>query len=282
MSGPVEPRRRTPARPYARQRKWVSVTTANILDKHLDWAASREAALFAVNHRDEWATLPEPDAVDRIRRHFRGVWDTRAAMGTLIHSVNEAWSWDEEPDLLALIEAAKVRLWKDRELEAVGEANRYVNGLERFWLDFAPVTVATEEVVRDPVRGYIGQRDWVADIGGDRWLLDLKSTAQQDESKGIYVDSWRLQLAAYRHAPEIVLYQPDGTEDGTHPNYPVDRCGVVLLRGDDSYTFYEVQADHAEHSVFLSMLGLHRWVNVDSKKPPARPVIASTNREEAA
>lgn len=276
--GPVTPRRRTPPRPYARQRKWPSVTTCNVLDKHLDWAASREAAMFAVHHFDEWHTLDVDGAVDRIRRHFRGVWDSRAAMGTLIHSVNEAWTWGESPDLLALVTAAAqppnaVRLWQGREGEAVADANRYVNGLERFWLDWQPATVATEEVVRDPdpATGYIGQRDWVADLFGVRWLLDLKTTAQQDEEKGLYPDSWRLQLAAYRGAPEIVLYDTDGNETGTHPNYPVDRCGVVLMRGDDKYTFYEVEADVAELARFRELRSMWQWVNRDAKKPPIRP-----------
>lgn len=276
MSGPVEPRRRTPARPYANKRGGpVSVTTCNVLDKHLDWAAARETAMFAVHHQHEWAGLDPDDAVERVRRHFRGLWDGRAGMGTLVHAVNEAWTWGEDVDLAALVtqmahaDRRPIQVWQGVERETVDMAQGYVNGLERFWIEWQPITVATEEVVRyTGDLPYIGQRDWTADLADtQRWLLDLKTTAQADETKGIYADSWRLQLAAYRHATEIVVYDDAGNEEATHPNYPVDRCGIVLLRGDDTYTFYEVQAGEAEWDRFMQLRALYEWVARESKVP---------------
>jgi hypothetical protein len=270
-------RHRNGHRPYARKRNGPpSVTT--ILDAMatpgLEWGSAKETALFAVHHQDEWTHLDPDVAVNKLRRHFRGVWDGRADVGTAVHHINEAWTWGEDADVPP---------------ELVG----YVDGLERFWRDFQPETVATEEVVRYPDGNlsYIGQRDWVADLGGDRWLLDIKTTAQQDADKGVYPDSWRLQLAAYRWATEIVLYDEKNKEVGTVPNYPVDRCGVIHLRGDGDYTLYELQAGKAEWERFLQLRRVWTWVNKEASVPAPAPVLAptdltvtltDTNREGAA
>lgn len=275
---PISPRRRTPPRPYARQRQYTSVTTyLGAMGKDgLQHAAAKEVAAFAVDQYDEWRYLERDDAVDRLRKHFVGLWDGRAAMGTLVHAVNEAWTWGETVDIDALVDEAAnrdkrpVRIWQGRERFVAQEAQGYVDGLERFWNDFQPTTVATEEVVRDPSKTtpYIGQRDWTADLGPERWLLDMKCTANQDESKGYYWDSWRLQLAAYRFAPEIVLYDDEGNESETLPNYSVDRCGVVHLRGNGHYAFFDVQAGPAELATFTALCGLHRWMKDGCRKPP--------------
>lgn len=278
---PLDPRRKTPARPYARQRKYKSVTTLlGAMGKDgLQHAAAKETAAFAFDGFDEWHRLERETAVDRMRKHFVGLWDGRAAMGTLVHSVNEAWTWGETVDIADLVneaaerESRPVRIWQGRERFVVSEVAGYVDGLERFWHDFGPATIATEEVVRDTTCDvpYIGQRDWTADlrVSGEtsRWLLDLKTTANQNEDKGFYWDSWRLQLAAYRLAPEIVLYDDEGTETGTAPNYPVDRCGVLHLRGGGHYAFFEVQAGPAELATFADVCRVHMWMKDGCRKP---------------
>lgn len=284
---PLDPRRRTPARPYAGKRGVLSVTTVlDALGKPgLPWGAARETAIFAVLHREEWESLAEVEAIDRLRKHHRGLWDGRAAMGTLVHRVNEAWTWGETADVDELVrdiaaEKAGPKIWRGQEDVVVDDAAGYIDGLERFWTDFAPVTVATEEVVRFTAAGksyeYIGQRDWVAEIDGKRLLLDIKTTARQlvdgdDLDQGTYFDSWRLQLAAYALANEIVDYDADGNETGTHPNYPVEGCAVLHLRGDGAYTLWQVQAGAEEQSLFLRLVDIHRWLTDGHKKPPSVP-----------
>lgn len=274
---PVTPRRRTPARPYANKRNApVSITTAiSVLSKPLEWGASKEAAIFATMHRDELAQLSDDDSIDRIRRHFRGVWDGRAGIGTLVHAVNEAWTWGEtvdisaEVDRLANARTRAVKIWQGHEPEVVAVAGPYIDGLERFWNDFAPTTIATEEVVRhavEPEAPYIGQRDWVADCRGRRLLLEIKTTANQDGDKGLYWDSWRLQLAAQRFASHIVTYNDDGIEDGACLNYPVDACAVLHLRGDGRYQLFEVEVGPSEHYQFLKLVDLHAWLNGPGKR----------------
>lgn len=272
-------RRRTPARPYARQRTYPSVTTViGVMDKPgLRWGAAKETALFAYFHRDEWEQLAEGDAIERIRKHHDVLWSARAGIGTLLHSVNEAWSWDEDADLAELIAGMDraPKLWEGQPDVAIAEVQPYVDGLELFWNDWQPQTLGTEEVVRfpDKVTGYIGQTDWRAVLGDTVWRLDLKTTAKTEEDSAIYTDSWRPQLAAYDRAPEIVYYTAEGVEDGTAVNERAERFGIVHLRGDGGYHLVEIAADDTAFEAFMAMRRLYAWGR-EHKKPAPKVIEA--------
>lgn len=291
-------RQRTPTRPYGGKRGGPpSVTTvlAAMAVPGLPWAAAKETAMFAVEKPEEWQGLAPEDAVARLYRHHRGIWDGRAEMGTLVHAVNEAWTWGEEVDLDTLVDGAAnrdkkaVKSWQGREALVVGDLAGYVDGLERFWCDFSPVTVATEEVVRyrrDKKAIYIGQRDWVAELEGlpGRTLIDIKTTAQQDAEKGWYPESWRLQGAAYRYANEIVDYDAEGNETGTRPNYTVERFAILHMRGDGDYELVEYRAAGDEHGTFLRLVTVYEWMTKGAKTPEGVRLnpIAVPNESEAA
>lgn len=272
-------RRRTPPRPYAKQRTYPSVTTViGVMDKPgLSWGAAKETALFAYFQRDEWEGLDEAAAIERLRKHHRVLWDVRAAVGTLLHSVNEAWSWDEDADLLDLIATMDrpPNLWKDHPELGVAEVQPYVDGLEKFWNDFTPATIGTEEVVRLPDKeiGYIGQCDWRADIAGARWRVDLKSTAKGADDAKPYTDSWRPQVCAYDRAPEIVYYTPEGVEDGTTANERAERFGVVQLTGDGDYRLIEIDCGDEAYEAFMALRRVYDWGS-EHKKPSPRVVQA--------
>lgn len=269
------------SRPYARKRGGPpSVTTViGLLDKPgLSFAAANETASFALHHQDQWQDLPEAEAWDRLRKHHRGLWDGRAAMGNLIHAVNEAWCAGQEADLEQLIAdvQAEKRIWQERTVDQIiDELDPFLSGLERFWHDFQPETLSAEDVVRHPdrINAYIGTRDWRAAIGGRKLLLDLKSTAKMEEDKGLYFDSWRLQLAAYRYCEEVVLYDDEGNETGTKPNEKVDGCGIVHLRPDGRYELFEVKAAATELNRFLQLRSLYEWVKKEAKDPAGATIL---------
>ena len=283
-------RHKNGARPYARKRKFgPSVTTVlNAMGKGdgLIFGATKEAATFAVLHRDEWMQMEDKEAIDRIRTHHAGVWSGRAAVGTLVHSVNEAWTWGTDVDLLweaqQICEGSRPpKVYVDNPAQLATDAEAYLDGLEKFWRACNPQTISTEEVVYcdDKTYPWIGQRDWVAKLGDETWLLDIKTTARErksdqfDSADDIYPDSFRLQLAAYRHAPLLLRFF-EGEEVDRRPNYPVDRTGILDIRGDGSYRLWELSADEAEYQTFLNLRRLYDWTSKDCKKPPPRPVYS--------
>ena len=272
-------------RPYSRiggTEPSVTTIIGDMLGKPgLPWAAARETALFAVHHRDEWSALGAEDAVDLLRRHHRGVWDSRAAMGTAAHAVNEAWCRGETVDLGAMVQEMaaterQARSWAGREDEVVAALDGYVAGLERFWTDWAPETVAVEYVVRTP-GAYIGTADWCAVLDGRPLLLDIKTTAQQEGDKGIYHDSWALQLAAYRFGVEAVTYAPDDkgrlAEVGTGAVPETAGAAVIHLRGDGDYALLPLEADRAMHETFLNLAAARARLRALPVPAPIRKAV---------
>lgn len=240
----------------------------------LSWGAAKEVALHAVDWPEKWRHLDRDEAVDYLRRTFQGVWDGRAAMGSAVHAVMQAWVAGETVDLAKLVEQMaadrQAKSWLGHEDWATQMLGSYVEGLEKFWNDHRVQPIGSEEVVRTPGL-YIGTRDLLANLGEELWLLDIKTTSELDSEKGIYHQDWAMQLAAYNFATEVVAYE-DGAgsrpyasakgrkmEIGTEPNEPADRCGIIHLRGDGDYTLYEVEADHAALDAFLALAAYGRW-----------------------
>lgn len=251
-------------RPYSRLRDQPpSVTTIlNEMSKDgLQWGSAKEAALFAVFEQDQWRHLEDKDAVDLIRKHFRGVWDNRAMVGTVTHSVMESWIHGDTIDVEVL--CRNVPTWENVLAERITEVMLYVDGLEQFWLDWQPTDIKAEEIVREPGQ-YIGTRDIVATLkDGQRWLLDTKTTGEKNPEKGIYVDSWSAQLAPYRFASEIVTFARNakGRPEvvSVKPNEPVDCCGVIHLRGDGRYELIPIEAGPAELDIFNALRDIYLW-----------------------
>jgi PD-(D/E)XK nuclease superfamily len=252
-------------RPYAKDPNAPpSVTT--VLDTMskpgLSWAAAKETAQYAVNHTD-WLLKESHMAVDQLRRHHRGVWDHRALLGTALHTVNSAWATGETLNVSALVDKmrAKSRLWARMEPGEIRTALRpMVSGLAQAWQTLEPKTVDVDRVVRTSgeTLGYIGTYDWVVMVDGLTYLVDLKTTGKAAEKAKPFWDTWRLQLAAYRHASEVVNYE--GREEvGTEAMPKVDRTAVLMVCADGSWQFLECSADHEEHAVFLALRAVYGW-----------------------
>lgn len=269
-----------PSRPYAKIKgSEPSVTTIlGTLDKPgLSWGAAKETALFAIHHQEEWIGLPEDQAYTRLRTHHKGVWDSAAALGTLVHSVAEKWAHGKSVDVSQIVgEMAEsdpsARSWKGHELEVVGEAMRYVEDLANWWEDHVVNVSASEAVVRTP-GVCIGQTDLRALLqfpGGEvrDSLIDFKTTREQDLSKHYYPDSWALQLAAYNFSPEQVIYEMEGgrpVEAFTLKWTPASFCGIVQLRGNGEPEFFPMPVDRELYECFLSIAQVNKVVGALKK-----------------
>ncbi len=271
-----------PARPYANS-SLPSVTTVieELSTPGLSWAAARETARFAVYHPNEWMHLSDEQAIDRLYRHHRGVWDGKAATGTLLHRIAAHLADGSQLSPTEVEAAVRTAMdhtkdarswWKEPFDKTVERVLGYVNGLETFWADQNPSSCESEVVVRYP-DVYIGTADLCATIGGVRTLVDLKTTAQQTQSKGIYADSWALQLHAYAYATERVNYDVvdgDVVEVSTTAWDQPDRLCILHLRGDTGYTLREIPKSDDVFQHFLRLCQIHEW----RKHPAGARIIA--------
>lgn len=274
-------------RPYSKQRKLTSVTTLvdKIAKPGLVWGAAKETAIFAVDHPSEWRGLSRDEAIERLRTHYRGVWDSSADVGTLVHSVNEHWidgeEWNAEH-----VDRQQLHC-KDDDFkfgQLVRRMPPYVAGLAKFWQQCDPQTIATEVVLRHTGLGILGTGDWICTLppvsGDDVWLIDAKTTSELDPDKGLYLDSWRPQLAMYQRAAEVVHYH-GYDEVGAWPLedcFPrPTRCGILHLRGDNEFQLIEVDTDAEILDELIAALRvMHRWSLKAGQGTPAPVVVAES------
>lgn len=259
-----------PPRPYALvEGSEPSVTTileAMLAKPGMAWAAARETAKFMDLHRS-WEQWDPSWRISKLGRHHRGVWDGRAAVGTAVHRVNQSWVAGVEVDLGDLVEELaaeepKAREWRGRTDEAVDILTPYVDALERFWDDFTPVASQAEGVVRMP-GVYIGTWDWTCALSDAYCLLDIKTTANETDGKGLYADSWTLQLAALAHAPESVTYRMEQglpVEASTEPWTQPEQTMILHLRSTGRYDLYRLRADKDAHDNFHALALIYQYL----------------------
>ena len=100
-----------------------------ILDKPgLSWGAAKETAIFAVLRRDQWEGLSEAEAIERLRKHHRGVWDDKARRGTAVHHLAHEWA-------------------RGNEIDVPPDCAPYIDALAQFYADWRPSWVALERSV---------------------------------------------------------------------------------------------------------------------------------------
>lgn len=209
----------------------------DVLNKpNLPWGAAKETALYAIHHQDEWQHLTTEDAYEKLRGHHRGVWDDKAARGTRVHTMAQAWC-------------------EGQDVDCSHEDAPYLDALERFYMDYAPATVLAERTViyRQTGLEYGGTPDWLAELSdGRRTWIDLKT------GKRYPIDT-TLQLAAYRHAEGVAVYNEMGGLESVDPMPESDGAHVLYLHPDGTYEFLPVPANRAAHDTFLHLRRIWTW-----------------------
>lgn len=241
----------------------------SVLDKSgplIGWA-KRITAEFAVDHI-EWVQesiklVGREQTVNAIKSRAQAEKDAGAALGSRIHILMEAVFRGKTPEItteeLPYVVAGK--LWRS---------------------DFQPELVSLERAVLNLTDGWGGTFDIIARIGGETWLIDIK-TNKGSTYKGIYTGVYpetALQLAAYSRAEFIAKIG-----DPKRYRFPkIDRFAVLHLRPDapyeKGYRFYEYDVTDSEYSAFLAALELTRWRRSREKGVVGESVIA--RREEVA
>ncbi len=289
-------------RPYAtpKNRRKYPTSVTGILDamstgKGLEIWKLKLVAGYAFDYPDRYRDLGRDAAVAKLWHIPDAEGAVASERGTVVHSVNEAWAEGREVDITELVTAAAhrdkkpIQQWQGREAFVVAEIDRYVDALEKFWVDFQPKTIGSEEVVLhdEGSHSFIGQRDWTAELAGldGVTLLDLKTTDKEptdDEPfKGIYMEKVRLQMAAYSKAEWLVDFDGE-VEVGRRPAYPIRRCCVLALRASGDYQLIEVRGAGDEWGHFKRLIDVHRWIKDGHKTPAPIDLTMNKTKEEAA
>lgn len=264
-------------RPYSRSRIPSVTGIIGVQDKGTPfaWSASKIASTYWANHASELMLMDRDEAIERGRRAFQGEWAGSALVGSLIHQCGESFLAGEAWEPPAEFRGKPV---PDDVLERLPG---FVDGLYAFFNDLSPVAIATEQVVRGTTASgidWIGTFDWLVDIGGVTYLLDLKTGKPRDD---LYTNENRMQLAAYRWAQRISHFHKT-TEvatlayDDALPR--ADKTGIVKMTGQGDYQLFEVDTDESLMDGFDALAKVHAWMNKGHKTPP--PVIVSEHHDE--
>jgi hypothetical protein len=228
-----------------------SVTTIlRVIDKSrpLTGWAKRETAACAVRNLDMLVRMRETGGDAAAVNWLKGIpdyrRDTAADIGTRVHLFAEQLARGEEP-------------------AATPEEAPFVAAYREFLAEHRPRFLAVEEMVVSLRHGYGGTCDAFAVLGGETWLLDVKS------GSGIYAETG-LQLAAYANAEFI-------GRPGVSRRYRLPRAtrfGVVHVRPDGARLIeYHVARD--TFAAFLDARRLFGWTQGAGKSIVGQPVSAS-------
>lgn len=109
------------------------------------------------------------------------------------------------------------------------KGKRCVNAFCKWYQDEKPVFIENEIQVYAPDQKFAGTVDIVADIGGERYVIDLKT------SNAIH-DNYHAQVAAYVFAYNLA-----------HPDHPATKAAILHVnsRTKRGYSFAEVDLEYS-------------------------------------
>jgi hypothetical protein len=204
-------------------------------------AASRIVAEKAVGEHQKLVAMIVDDgpiaATDWLKASTRDKSQKAMDLGSLIHRLIEEGTPDPDvPD----------------------EAAPYMTMFAvDFLLKYAPTYEHVETMVYSEAGAYGGTLDAICMIGGQRWLIDYKTSDKpigKSPTMFPYADV-ALQLAALGFADFIGKPQ-DPTR---YPIPHIDKYGVVAITPNDCQLI-EYQVTDAEWQTFLRLRGIHEWV----------------------
>lgn len=167
---------------------------------------------------------------DAIVRLLKGVpWEQRdaaAQKGKEVHALAE-------------------QLIAHEEVDVPEELAGHVASAVKFMDEWKPAPLLTEKVVGSYRWGYAGTFDLVAEMRGQRWLLDYKTSGS-----GIWPET-AVQLAGYRYA-DCYLSELGGLEIPMS-EVGIERCAAVWVRAD-GYDVVPVVAEKEQFNFFLHAL----------------------------
>ena len=234
-----------------------SVTTVlRVVDKSgplVGWA-KRETAACAIRNLDALVAMREAGGDAAAVSWLKGIpdyqRDTAADVGSRIHALAERINRGLEPEVTA-------------------DEAPFVDAYRTFLADFRPRFLAIEEMVCSLRHRYAGTLDAIAVIGGEVWLLDLKTGA------GLYSETG-LQLSGYANCD--FAGRPGSARRFRLPR--ATRFGVIHVRPEGA-RLVEYRVDRGTFAAFLEARRLCAWVQGPGKSVVGKPVIAGAGSAAA-
>lgn len=222
------------------QGPWPGVTTVtNVLDKPALTKWHREqVALAALANADRLVVDQKAGNVD-------------AAVAYLLNVRTEGTEGRERGSRIHTALESVLR----RELVEVEPQDRAAVEGARAWLNEAKLKpLEVEAFLIHETLGYGGTCDLIAELDGEVWLLDWKTSKSVAWPSGqVYVDL-KLQLAAYANAEFIA--RP--TDPNRYPLPAITRTGIVHVT-DAGTRLYPADVTDADWNAFRACLYLHGW-----------------------
>lgn len=219
---------------------WPGVTTiTNVLDKPalVRWH-KEQVALAALNHADRLLADKAAGNVD-------------AAVAFLLAVRNEGTEGRERGSRLHETLEGVLR----REQPAIDPRDQGAIAGARAWLNETKVKpLEVEAFLINETLGYGGTLDLIAELDGETWLLDWKTSKSVAWPDGRVYDEMRLQLAAYANAEFIA--RPGDPE--RYPLPTIQRYGVVHVT-DAGTRLYPADVALDDWHAFRACLWLHGW-----------------------
>jgi hypothetical protein len=233
-----------------------ATTVLRVVDRSgplVGWAR-REVAACAVRNLDVLARMRESGgdaaAVNWLKTIPDFKRDSAADVGSRVHRLVEQLARGAEP-------------------EVTPEEAPYVAAYRDFLDAHQPRFLAVEEMVVSLKHGYAGTLDAIAVIGGETWLLDVKT------GSGLYGETG-LQLAAYAGAQFIG--RPGIPRRFRLPR--ATRFGVIHVRPDGA-RLVEYHVDRGTFAAFIEARRLYAWQRGPGKSVVGEQVTAAAGSAAA-
>lgn len=219
------------------------------------WSARTVAEYVARNPSDveQLRNLGEAPMIAALKEIPWQKRDEAALKGTDIHAVADRIVNGEQVDVPA---------------DYAGHVQHYADFLDTFGV----VPVLTERSCANRKHWYAGRFDLIADIGQERWMLDVKT------GSGVYSDA-ALQIDAYRNAE---FYVDEDDPDTEHPMPEgITRIGVLHVTADGT-SLYPMRSDGEPYTDFLHALFLTKRAKQRDDTYRLDPITDPTELETAA
>ncbi len=163
---------------------------------------------------------------------YRQLWNAKRDLGTRVHGYAALWADGKSADVL--------------DTDAP-----YLDAFAAFCRAKHPEWIESERAVVSSL-GYGGRFDLIGYWDGLYWLIDLKCGKP-------YRAELTLQLAGYRFADGMIIYDETGKATKLDPMPHIDRAAGLYLDEEGKATLVECNADADAFEAFKGLLTVKKW-----------------------